>query len=56
MVERILEPLNKKEIKEQLEFINRFLETEAQGDWYIYSTLRDELKQLEILLKRYEVI
>ena len=48
--------LNKKEIREQLNYIVDFVEREAQDDWYIYQSLRDELKQLEILLKRNEVI
>lgn len=45
-----------KEIKTQLEEIMKFVENDVQDDWYIYSTLRDKLKRLEILLRQNEVI
>lgn len=50
-----IEPLNKKEIRNQLEYIREFLE-EHQENWYVYETLRDELRQLEIMLEREQVI
>lgn len=51
----MIEPLNKKEIRNQLENIKEFLE-EHQENWYVYETLRDELRQLEIMLEREQVI
>ena len=50
-----IEPLNKKEIRNQFEYIREFLE-EHQENWYVYETLRDELRQLEIMLEREKVI
>lgn len=53
----MLQALNKKEIKEQLEAIINFVETDVKNDdWYIYNTLRDELQQLKIILKLNDVI
>lgn len=51
----MIEPLNKKEIRDQIECIREFLE-KHQEDWYVYVTLRDELRQLEIILEREQVI
>lgn len=51
----MVEELNKKEIRDQIEYIRNFLE-EHQEDWYVYSTLMDELHQLEIMLKREHII
>ena len=56
-----METLNKKEIREQLEDIKNIVENDVHpavspDNWYIYSNLRDELDQLEILLKRNNVI
>ena len=56
-----MEALNKKEIREQLEDIENIVENDVHpavspDNWYIYSNLRDELDQLEILLKRNNVI
>ncbi|GEM_PF-5742868 len=51
----MIEALNKKEIRNQLEYIRDFLE-EHQENWYVYETLRDELRQLEIMLEREQVI
>lgn len=53
--------LNKKEIREQLDEIKNIVETDVHSavspdNWYIYSNLRDELDQLEILLKRNDII
>lgn len=55
-----MEALNKKEIREQLEVIKDIIENEvypavSPDRWYIYSVLHDEIEQLEIMLKRYEV-
>lgn len=50
-----IEAQNKKEIRNQLEYIKEFLE-DHQENWYVYETLRDELRQLEIMLKREQVI
>lgn len=52
---RMIEPLVKAEIRNQIEYMRKFLE-EHQEDWYVYSTLRDELRQLEIILEREQVI
>lgn len=52
----MLQALNKKEIKEQLEAIINFVETDVQDDWYIFNTLRDELQQLKIILEQNDVI
>lgn len=52
---QMVEELNKKEIRDQIEYIRNFLE-EHQEDWYVYSTLRDELHQLEIIFKREHII
>ncbi len=56
-----MEALNKKEIREQLEVIKDIIENEVHpavspNRWDIYSALHDEMEQLEILLKRYEVV
>ena len=56
-----MEALNKKEIREQLEYIKTIVENDVHpavspDDWYIYSNLGDELDQLVILLKQNDVI
>lgn len=51
----MIEPLTKKEIHDQIEYIKEFLE-ENNEDWYVYSTLRDEIRQLEIILEREGII
>lgn len=51
----MIEPLTKKEIRNQIEYISEFLE-EHQENWYVYETLRDELRQLKIMLEREQVI
>lgn len=54
--------LNKKEIREQLEEIEKIIKEELRPAlwngtrWYIYMNLHDEFEQLEIILKRNEVI
>lgn len=53
----IMEPLYKKEIREQLEEIERIVENDVHhavspGSWWVYSNLHDEIKQLELLLER----
>jgi len=49
------EPLNQKEIREQIEYIRKILD-EHQENWFLYSSLTDEIVHLEIMLKRYGVI
>ena len=56
-----MEALNKKEIREQLEYIKNIVENDVHpavspDNWCIYSSLHDEIEQLEILLKRNDVI
>ena len=56
-----MEALNKKEIREQFEDVKNIVENDVHpavspNNWYIYSNLRDELDQLEILLKQNDVI
>jgi hypothetical protein len=56
-----MEALNKKEIREQIEAIKNIVENDVHpavspDNWYIYSNLHDEIEQLEILLKRNNVI
>jgi len=51
----MIEPQKKKEIRNQIEYIREFLE-DHQENWYMYETLRDELRQLEIMLEREKVI
>lgn len=56
-----IEPLNKDEIRGQLDYIYNFLDNEVHlavlpDKWWIYSILYDEIKQLEIILKQYGVI
>lgn len=51
----MIEHLTKKEIRNQIEYIKEFLE-ENNEDWYVYSTLRDEIRQLEIILEREGII
>ena len=51
----MIAPFNKKEIREQIEYIHEILD-EHQEDWFLYSSLNDELIQLELILKRCEVI
>lgn len=51
----MIEPLSKKEIREQISYIRKILD-EHQEDWYLYESLNDGITQLEILLERYEVI
>ena len=51
----MIEPQKKKEIRDQIEHIRDFLE-EHQEDWYVYETLLDELRQLEIILEQEGVI
>lgn len=51
----MIEPLTKKEIRGQIEYIKEFLE-ENNEDWYVYSALRDEIRQLEIILEREGII
>jgi len=56
-----IEPLSKKEIREQLEDIQNIVENDVHpavspDNWYIYSNLHDEIEQLEILLKQNNVI
>ena len=51
----MIEEQTKKEIRDQIKYIHNFLE-DHQEDWYVYSTLRDELRQLEILLERNNLI
>ena len=53
--------LNKKEIREQLEYIENIVENDVHSavspdNWYIYSNLHDEIEQLKILLKQNDVI
>ena len=51
----MIEPQKKKEIRNQIEYIREFLE-DHQENWYMYETLRDKLRQLEITLEREKVI
>ena len=56
-----MEALNKKEIREQLEYIKNIVENDVHpavspDNWCIYSSLHDEIEQLEILLKQNDVI
>lgn len=53
--------LNKKEIREQLEEVKSIVENDVHpavspDNWCVYSSLHDELEQLEILLERNDVI
>lgn len=53
--------LNKKEIRGQLEDIKEIVENDVHpavspDNWYIYSNLHDEIEQLEIILRRNNVI
>lgn len=50
----MIEP-QKKEIRNQIEHITEFLEAN-QENWYMYETLRDELRKLEIMLEQEKVI
>ncbi len=57
----MVEALNKREIHEQLDEIKSIVEMNVHpavspDNWYIYSNLHDELEQLELLLKRNNVI
>lgn len=56
-----MEALNQKEIREQLEEVENIVENEVHpvvspDNWYVYSSLHDELEQLKILLKHNNVI
>lgn len=51
----MIEPQKKKEIRDRIECIREFLE-EHQEYWYVYETLRDGLRELEIMLERERVI
>lgn len=51
----MIEPRKKKEIRNQIERIKEFLE-DHQEDWYVYETLRTEIRRLEILLEQEQVI
>lgn len=56
-----MEALNQKEICEQLEEVENIVENEVHpvvspDNWYVYSSLHDELEQLKILLKHNNVI
>lgn len=51
----MIEQQKKKEIRNQIERIREFLEAN-QENWYMYETLRDELRQLEIMLELEKVI
>lgn len=51
----MIEPINQKEIRNQIEYIKEFLE-EHREDWYVYSTLMDKVKKLEIMLEREGII
>lgn len=56
-----MEALNKNEIRGQLDDIKNIVENDVHpavspDNWYIYSNLHDEIEQLEILLKRNDVI
>ena len=46
----MIEPISKKEIRSQIEYIKEFLE-EHREDWYVYSTLMNKVKKLEIMLE-----
>ena len=55
------EALNQKEIREQLEEVENIVENEVHpavspDNWYVYSSLHDELEQLKILLEHNNVI
>lgn len=55
----MIETQKKKEIHNQIEYIQKFIQEqleEHQEDWYVYLTLRDELRQLEIMLEQEQVI
>ena len=57
----VLNPLNSNEIREQLNEIKSVIENDAHPAlspdyWHVYSSLHDELDQLEILLERNMVI
>ena len=55
----MIEPQKKKEIRNQIEYIQECIQEsleEHQEDWYVYFNLRDELRQLEIMLEREQVI
>lgn len=52
---RVIEPQKKKEIRNQIECIREFLE-DHQENWYVYETLQDKLRQLEIMLEQEQVI
>lgn len=52
---------NQKEIREQLEEVENIVENEVHpvvspDNWYVYSSLHDELEQLKILLKHNNAI
>ena len=56
-----IEVLNKNEIREQLNYIKNIVENDVHhavspDNWHIYSSLHDEIEQLEILLKQNDVI
>lgn len=56
-----MKALNQKEIREQLETVENIVENEVHSivspdNWYVYSSLHDELEQLKILLKHNNVI
>lgn len=57
----MMHELNKKEIQEQVEYIEGIIENDlhpivSPDNWWIYSNLHDELEQLKILLKRNDII
>ena len=59
--ESVLYSLNKNEIREQLDEIKNMVETDVHSavspdNWYVYSNLRDELDQLELLLKLNNIV
>ena len=51
----MIELQKKKEIRNQIEYIIESLE-DYRENWYMYETLRDELRLLEIMLERSQVI
>ena len=50
-----MESLNKKEIRDEIGYIETFVK-ENLDEWYIKQEILDNLKQLTIMLERYKVI
>lgn len=61
MKKLLLYELNRKEIRNQLDEIIKYMDDEVHpavspDRWYVYNNLHDEITQLKILLERNNVI